>query len=113
MDFQEKIGNMVEETKEKVEALDIEDDSPKGKVKKWVIGAAFAGGAAAGALTCEVIVPGAKKLGGWVKGKFSKNKKTEDEPEEKESKEEKEETDSEETTDDKKPETSKKHKKKR
>lgn len=113
MDFQEKMESIVEDTREKVDALEIDDDTPKGKIKKWMIGAAFASGAAAGALTCEVIIPGAKKLGGWVGSKFSKDKKHKDEPEEKESKEEKEDTDSEETADEKKPETTKKHGKKK
>ena len=107
----EKIQDFVEEKKEEV-MENLETETPKGKVKKLVIGGAFAAGAAAGALTTEVIIPGAKKLGRWIGSKFNKDKKSEDKPEESEEKEETKD-DSEETTDEKKPETSKKHKKKR
>lgn len=108
----EKIQDFVEEKKEAV-MENLETETPKGKVKKLVIGGAFAAGAAAGALTTEVIIPGAKKLGRWIGSKF-KDKKSKDEPEESEEKEETKD-DSDDTTDEKekKPETSKKHKKKR
>lgn len=106
----EKIQDFVEEKKEAV-MENLETETPKGKVKKLVIGGAFAAGAAAGALTTEVIIPGAKKLGRWIGSKF-KDKKSKDEPEESEEKEETKD-DSEETADEKKQETSKKHKKKR
>lgn len=110
--MEERIENFVEEKKEQIlENLDT-GDGVKGGVKKLVIGGAFAAGAAAGAFTTKVVIPGAKKFGGWVKGKFAKDKKSEDEAET-ESKEKEETKDSESDTKDEKPDNQKHGKKKR
>ena len=110
----ENFENFVEEKKEEVMNSLNTEDGVKGGIKKLAIGGAFAAGAAAGAFTTKVVIPGAKKFGGWVKGKFTKDKKkTEDAETESEEKEENNDSDKSETKDEKKPENNQKHGKKK
>lgn len=88
--IQEVMENEAEDNKiqELYETFPIEEVAGEGGISKLAGAGLFAAGAAAGAVTTKVIVPGVKKAFGWVKGKFTKKGKEEEATKEDESAEE-------------------------